>query len=94
MAKEPKPPHKPKRGGRTSAKAGEAEYLIGIGAVGYTGPKGVFMAEVHRIVAAEAGAWTIPKGLEGMDGDVSMEKPRAGACYRYIGLKDIVHEES
>lgn len=54
----------------------------------------MFIAEVHRSVAAEVGAWTIPKGLEGIDGDVFMKKPRAGACYKYIRLKDIVHEES
>lgn len=35
-------------------------------------------------------------GVAGYTGlkDVFMEKPRAGACYRYINLKNIVHEES
>lgn len=94
MTKEPKLPHKLKWGGRAAAKVDEVEYLIGIRVVGYTRLKDVFIAEVHRSVAAEVGAWTIPKGLEGIDGDVFMEKPRAGACYKYIRLKDIVHEES
>ena len=94
MTKEPKLPHKLKWGDRTAAKVDEVEYLIGIRVVGYTRLKDVFIAEVHRGVAAEVGAWTIPKGLEGIDGDVFMEKPRAGACYKYIRLKDIVHEES
>ena len=94
MTKEPKLPHKLRWGDRTAAKVDEVEYLIGIRVVGYTRLKDVIIAEVHRSVAAEVGAWTIPKGLEGIDGDVFMEKPRAGACYKYIRLKDIVHEES
>ena len=54
MAKEPK------------LKWGDgAEYLTGIGVVGYTSLKDVFM-----------------------------KKPRAGACYRYIKLKDIADEEN
>lgn len=94
MAKEPKPPHKLKWGDRTVARVDEVEYLIGIRLVGYTSLKDVFIAEVHESVAAEVGAWNIPKGLEGIDGDVFMEKPRAGAYYKYIKLKNIVHEES
>lgn len=94
MTKEPKLPHKLKWGDRTAAKADEVEYLIRIRLVGYTRLKDVFIAEVHRSVAAEVGAWTISKGSEGIDGDVFMKKPRAGACYKYIGLKDIVYEES
>lgn len=94
MTKEPKLPHKLKWGDRTSAKVDEVEYLIGIRVVGYTRLKDVFIAEVHRSVAAEVGAWTIPKDLEGIEGDVFMEKPRTGAYYKYIRLKDIVHEES
>lgn len=94
MTKEPKLPHKLKWGDRTAAKVEEVEYLIGIRVVGYTRLKDVLIAEVPRSVAAEVNAWTVHKGLEDMDGDVFMEKPRTGACYRYIGLKDIVHEES
>lgn len=94
MTKEPKLPHKLKWGDWTAARVDEVEYLIGIRVVGYTRLKDVFIAEVPRSVAAEVGAWTIPKGLEGIDGDVFMEKPRAGACYKYIRLKNIVYEES
>lgn len=94
MTKEPKLPHNLKWGDRTAAKVDEVEYLIGIRVVGYTRLKDMFIAEVNRSVAAEVGAWTIPKGLEDIDGDVFMEKPRAGAYYKYISLKEIVHEES
>lgn len=94
MTKEPKLPHKLKWGGRTAAKVDGAEYLIGIRLVGYTNLKDVFIAEVHESVAGAVGAWNIPKGLEGIDGDMFMEKPRAGTYYKYIRLKDIVHEES
>lgn len=53
------------------------------------------MAEVHESVADEAGAWSAPEDLYGAGGsDVFMKKPRAGAYYRYIKLKNIVHEES
>jgi hypothetical protein len=94
MIKEPRLPHKLKWGDRTSAKVGEAEYLIGIRVVGYTSLKDVFIAEVHESVADEVGAWDMPEGLRGLDGDVFMKKPRAGAYYKYIKLKNIVHEES
>lgn len=94
MTKEPKLPHKLKWGDRTAARVDEVEYLIGIRLVGYTNLKDVIIAEVHESVAYEVGAWNIPKGLEGIDGDVFMEKPRAGAYYKYIRLKEIVHEES
>lgn len=45
----------------------------------------------------EVGAWSIPedskyRGLGG--GDVFMKKPRAGAYYKYIKIKNIVREES
>ena len=93
MVKEPKLPHKLKWGDRTAATAGEAGYLIGIRLVGYTGLKDVVIAEVHESVAYGVGAWNIPEGPEGTDGDVFMEKPRAGAYYKYIKLKDIVHGE-
>lgn len=93
MTREPKLPHRLKWGDRAAARVDEAEYLIGIRIVGYTRPKDVLIAEVHGSAAAEVGAWTMPKDLEGTGGDVFMVKPRAGACYRYIGLKDIVHEE-
>ena len=94
MTKEPKLPHKLKWGDRTAARVDEVEYLIGIRLVGYTNLKDVIIAEVHESVAHEVGAWNIPKGLEGIGGDVFMEKPRAGAYYKYIRLKEIVHEEN
>lgn len=94
MTKEPKLPHKLKWGDRTAAKVDEVEYLIGIRVVGYTSIKDVIIVEVHESVADEVGAWNIPKDLEDIDGDVFMEKPRAGAYYKYIRLKKIVHEES
>lgn len=94
MTKKPKLPHKLKWGDRTAAKVDEAEYLIGIRLVGYTSLKDVFIAEVRESVADEVGAWNMPKGLEGIDGDVFMEKPRTGAYYKYIRLEEIAHEES
>lgn len=95
MTKEPKLPHKLEWGDRTAARAGEVEYLIGIGVAGYTGIKDVIIAEVHESVADEAGAWNLPEDLKSVgSGDVFMKKPRAGAYYKYIGLKEIVHEES
>lgn len=95
MIKEPKLPHKLKWGDRTAARADEAEYLIGIGLVGCTGLKDVVIVEVHESVADEAGAWRLPEDLMSAgSGDVFMKKPRAGACYKYIKLKSIVHEES
>lgn len=94
MAKEPKLPHKLKWGDRTVAKVGEAEYPIGIRIVGYTSLKDVFIVEVHESVADEVGAWNLPEDLRGAGGDVFMKKPRAGAYYKYIRIKGIVHEES
>lgn len=90
MAKEPKPPHKPKRGGRTAAKAGGAGYLTGIGVAGHTGPKG----GAHESVADGAGARGVPEDPYGTGGGVPMGKPRAGAYHKYIKPKDIAHEES
>lgn len=88
MIKEPKLPHKLKGGDRTAARVDEAEYLIGIGVVGYTGLKGVPIAEVHESVADEAGAWSMPEDLRGAgSSDVFMKKPRAGAYHKYIRLK-------
>lgn len=92
MTKEPKLPHKLKWGDRTAARVDEVGYLIGIRVVGYTGIKDVIIAEVHESVADEVGAWNVPEDLKG--GDVFMKKPRAGAYYKYIKLKDIVDEES
>lgn len=97
MAKEPKLPHKLKWGDWTAARVDEVEYLIGIRVVGYTSLKDVIIVEVHESVADEVGAWSILedskyRGLGG--GDVFMEKPRARAYYKYIKLKNIVHEES
>lgn len=95
MTKEPKLPHKLKWGDRTAARVGEAEYLTGIGAVGYTSLKDAVIAEVHESVADEAGAWSMPEDLRGAgSGDVFMKKPRAGAYYKYIKPKNIEHEES
>lgn len=94
MTKEPKLPHKLKWGDRTAARVGEVEYLIGIGLVGYTSLKDVILAEVHESVADEVGAWHTPEDLMSVGGYVFMKKPRAGAHYKYIKLKNIVHEES
>jgi hypothetical protein len=96
MTKEPKLPYRLKWGDRTAARVDEVEYLIGIRIVGYTSLKDVIIAEVHESVAYEVGAWGIPpEDLRSVSsGDVFMKKPRAGAYYRYIKLKNIVHEES
>ena len=95
MTKEPKLPHKLKWGDRTAAKVDEVEYLIGIKLVGYTCLKDVIIVEVHESVADEVGAWNVPEDLKSVgSGDVFMKKPRAGVYYKYIRLKDIVHEES
>lgn len=94
MTKEPKLPHKLKWGDRTAARVVEVEYLIGIRVVGYTSLKDVIIAEVHGSVADEVGAWSMPEDLKSAgSGDVFMEKPRAGAYYKYIKIKDIEHEE-
>lgn len=94
MTKEPKLPHKLKWGDRTAAKVDEVEYLIGIRVVGYTSLKDVILAEAHESAAHEVGAWHTPEELMSVGGYVSMKKPRAGAYYKYIKLKNIVHEES
>lgn len=95
MTKGPKPPHRLKWGDRTAAKADGAGYLTGIGAVGCTSLKDVIIVEVHESAADGAGAWSAPEGLHGAgSGDVFMEKPGAGAHYRYTKLKNIVYEES
>lgn len=96
MTEEPKLPHKLKWGDRTAARVDGVEYLIGIRVVGYTSLKGVIIAEVHESVADEVGAWRLPSEdlRPEIRGDVFMKKPRAGAYYKYIILKDIVHEES
>lgn len=96
MSKEPKIPHKLKWGDRTAARVDEAEYLIGIRVVGYTCIKDVIIAEVHESVADEVNAWSLPDGelKSTFRGDVFMKKPRAGAYYKYMKLKDLVHEES
>lgn len=96
MIKEPKLPHRLKWGDRTTARVDEVGYLIGIRVVGYTSLKDVIIAEVHESVADEVGAWSIPpEDLKSMgSSDVFVKKPRAGAYYKYIKLKNIVHEES
>ena len=94
MTKEPKLPHKLKWGDRTAARVDEVDYLIGIRVVGYTSLKDVILAEVHESVADEVGAWHTPGDLMCVGGYVFMKKPRAGAYYKYIKLKNIVHEES
>lgn len=94
MTREPKLPHKLKWGDRAAAKAGEVEYLIGIRVMGYTSLKDVVIAEVHESVADAVGAWQLPEDLmSGCSGDVFMTKPRAGAYYTYMELKNIAHEE-
>lgn len=96
MTREPKFPHGLKWGDRTAARVDEVGYLIGIRVVGYTCLKDMIIAEVHESVADEVNAWSRPdeelKSPSG--GDVFMKKPRAGAYYKYIKLKNIVHEES
>lgn len=92
MTKEPRLPHKLKWGDRTAARVDEVEYLIGIRVVGYTCLKEVIIAEVHESVAD---AWSLPEGIKcrGIS-DVFMKEPRAGTYYKYIKIKNIVHEES
>lgn len=93
--KEPKLPHRLKWGDRTAARVDEADYLIGIGVVGYTSLKDVIIVEVHGSVADGVGAWSAPEdSYSAGSGDVFMEKPRVGAYYKYIKLKNTVHEES
>ena len=71
------------------------EYPIGIRVVGYTNLKDVIIAEVHESVVDEVGAWGMPEDLMLVgSGDVFMKKPRAGAYYKYIKIKNIVHVES
>lgn len=95
MIREPKLPHKLKWGDRTAARVDGAGYLTGIRLVGYTSLKDVIIVEVHESVADEAGAWCLPEDLMGAGSSgVFMKKPRAGAYYKYIKLKDIVYEES
>lgn len=95
MTKEPKLPHKLKWGDRTAAWVDEVKHPIGIRVVGYTSLKDVIIAEVHESIADEVGTWNLPEDLKStFGGDVFMKKPRAGAYYKYINLKDIVHEES
>lgn len=95
MTKEPKLPHKLKWGDRTAAKVDEVDYLIGIRLVGYTSLKDVIIVEVHESVANEVDTWSAPEDLYSAgSSDVFMEKPRAGAYYKYIRLKEIAHEES
>lgn len=95
MAKEPKLPHKLKWGDRAAAVVDEVGYLIGIRLVGYTSLKDVIIAEVHESVAYGVGAWSMPEDLKSAgSGDVFMKKPRVGAYYKYIKLKNIVCEKS
>ena len=95
MIKEPKLPHKLKWGDKTAAVVEEVGYLIGIRLVGYTSLKDVIIAEVHESVAYGVGAWSAPEDLYSAgSSDVFVKKPRAGAYYKYIRIKDIVHEES
>lgn len=95
MTKEPKLPHKLKWGDRTAARVGKAEYLIDVRLVGYTFLEDVVIVEVHESVADEVGAWSVPEDLKSVSSaEVFMEKPRVGAYYKYIKLKNIVREES
>ena len=91
--KEPKLPYKLKWGDRTAAVVEEVGYLIGIRVVGYTSLKDVIIAEVHESVAYGVGAWSAPEDLYSAgSSDVFVEKPRAGAYYKYIKLENIVNE--
>lgn len=97
MIKEPKLPHKLKWGDSAVAWVDEVECFIGIGVVGYTSLKDVIIVEVPESVADDVGAWQLPEDSKyrGPGGcGVFMKKPRAGACYKYIKLKNIVHGES
>ena len=96
MTKEPKLPHKLKWGDRTAARVDEVDYLIGIRVVDYTSLKDLIIVEVHESVADEVGAWSLPpEDLKSAgSSDVFMKKPRAGTYYKYIKIKNIVHEES
>lgn len=96
MTKEPRFLHKPKWSDRTAARVDEVEYLIGIRVVGYMSLKDAIIAEVHESVADEVGAWSLPpEDLKSTgSSDVSMKKPRAGAYYKYIKLKNVVYEEN
>lgn len=96
MDNEPKLPHKLKWGDRTAARVDEVEYLIGIRLVGYTSLKNVIVVEVHSNVADEVGAWELPDGwgVTEISSDVFMVRPKKGAYYKYIDIKNIVHEES
>lgn len=95
MTKEPKLPHKLKWGDRTAARVRKVEYLIDVRLVGYTFLKDVIIVEVPESVADEVGAWSVPEDLKSVgSGEVFMKKPRVGAYYKYIKLKNIVHEES
>lgn len=90
-----KEPHKLKWGDRTAAWVDEVECFIGVRVVGYTSLKDVIIVEVPGSVADEVGAWSAPEDVMNVgSGDVFMEKPRDGAYYKYIKLKDLVHEES
>ena len=96
MTKEPKLPHKLKWGDRTAAVVDEVGYLISIRLVSYTSLKDVIIAEVHESVAYGVNAWSLPpEDLKSVgSSDVFVKKPRAGAYYKYIKIKNIVHEES
>ena len=56
----------------------------------------MIIVEVHESVADEVGAWRLPPEdlRRDISGDVFVKKPRTGAYYKYIKLKNIVHEES
>ena len=76
------------------------EYLISIRVVGYTLIEDALIedaliAEVHESVADEVGAWCLTEDVDDpWSSDVFMKKPRVGTYYKYIELKNIVHEES
>lgn len=61
----------------------------------YTSLKDVIIVEVRESVADEVGAWSAPEDLYSAgSSDVPMKKPRTGTYYKYITIKDIVHEEN
>lgn len=66
-----------------------------VGEVDRLDNKVLYMVEIHPKDAAKAYAWGMPEDLYSAgSGDVFMKKPRAGAYYKYIKLKNIVNEES
>lgn len=95
MIKEPRLPHKLKWGSWTAAKVDGVEYLIGVRLVGYTNLKDVIIVEVPESVADKVDSWGVPEDLKSTYSvGVFMKRPRAGAYYMYIKIKNIAYGES